>query len=404
MLKLPATYLLAAAFITSLIFTLDPNQAGFGLYEFAIFKYLPIILGNLSALLFLLSCGPNCFGMTPSMLIIFAAYVLGGSLYTTFVIGHDPMDSFLGRGLAIFTFFAAFRVNTYLPAINIFNQLILKLLPRIGLLIAFGIYIWALGYHFVNQPHVYHTQVIIPLSSVVILYMQSRVNSLYKIMMIIILLFSGLALYKNTGIIGTISIFILLLYLLLKQPRKIADYKIIAILVNLMAFSSILLLITIFMSFSWLELYAYLPSGSTAVRLNTYAERFTMISENPFFGEYFVGSPLMTLPTIEGDLVIPSHSDILDIIAFGGVVGLALFIIPVLKGIKSCSFIINSPYRINRTAALWSLVYVTLNLINFGFNATWIRPEMSTLFMISLGLLLGFHSQHGAKKMRDKIK
>lgn len=74
----------------------------------------------------------------------------------------------------------------------------------------------------------------------------------------------------------------------------------------------------------------YLPTGNTNFRSYTYWRAWTKFLDSPFIGTGFVGpsSEFFPLFTVQMDTqILPTHSDLLDILANGGVVGFALWMV-----------------------------------------------------------------------------
>ena len=129
---------------------------------------------------------------------------------------------------------------------------------------------------------------------------------------------------------------------------------------------------------------ALLPSGSPEVRMHTYTERWELFQKSPLIGQMFVGSPIMEA----GWLIIPSHSDLLDILAFGGVVGGLLFVLPCLVAIR------HGFRRLRAYAAgaariqLASVVFLCAFFFELTFNPVLQQPKLVLFFWLALGVLL----------------
>ena len=66
------------------------------------------------------------------------------------------------------------------------------------------------------------------------------------------------------------------------------------------------------------------------MRLETYALRIATFIRNPLLGDYAGSNMLLRIGYLFWGFDIPSHSDILDILAFFGIVGALIYFYPVL--------------------------------------------------------------------------
>ncbi|WP_144409279.1 O-antigen ligase family protein [Pseudoxanthomonas suwonensis] len=73
------------------------------------------------------------------------------------------------------------------------------------------------------------------------------------------------------------------------------------------------------------------PTGSTEVRYFTYLIRWDQFIHSPFFGEAHRTTELF-VP--DKNFYIPSHSDLLDVLAFTGIVGAAFLLIPLVSTLR----------------------------------------------------------------------
>jgi O-antigen ligase len=137
-----------------------------------------------------------------------------------------------------------------------------------------------------------------------------------------------------------------------------------------------------------------LPSGSPELRLLTYEQRLLAFRESPLIGTLFQGSPLMELPGRWSTLVTPSHSDLLDILAFGGVAGFALFVAPLLvAGRAGWAALRAAPEQ--RWLGAYSLAVAIVFLVEMAFNPVWDQPKLAFFFWMAVGCLLAFRRPSG---------
>jgi hypothetical protein len=125
-----------------------------------------------------------------------------------------------------------------------------------------------------------------------------------------------------------------------------------------------------------------LPSGSPKVRVITYAIRLGQFIGSPLFGKAWIGTPLIELsPTFRE----PSHSDVLDIAAFGGMVSVLLFCAPLVSYARRArqDLVIFSERRHWLGAFLLAVLIVFL--VEMTFNLIWNQPQLVVHFWLAIG-------------------
>ena len=373
---------MVGALAISLCYILDPTQSIRNAHP--ILKYFPVEL-SFAAWLLLLPIRTAKAKRDYYLLWGFFLLVMAGSL-VTLAKGASPSESFFGRGLGMISFFAAYRMFSSDKETSFFLKFYLPALFLAGLFIAVSLIVWYSGVHFIKAPHIYHVQIFIPATASVIWYFLIDFPML-KSWGTILFLSSCVFSQKNSGylagMLSTAMIMMLLWHRMGKKTERKLRRVSIILMAILMAFSMIFLLKLLGIS----GIYNYLPSGSPAVRFHTYPSRISAFLDSPVFGSYFTGSPLMTLPTIQGEITIPSHSDILDILAYGGLFGAALFLIPVTR------LIARALRKLGKMDArfYWHHVCSVVIIINLmlllTFNSPYVCPEIMFFFWISAGFL-----------------
>ncbi|MCW5605857.1 MAG: hypothetical protein KIT18_15050 [Burkholderiales bacterium] len=144
-----------------------------------------------------------------------------------------------------------------------------------------------------------------------------------------------------------------------------------------------------------------LPTGNPEYRLHTYQAAWERFGESPLWGTLFSAEAVekFTLYSIGiAGNVLPTHSDILDLLAHGGMIALLLWFLGLTR-IMRCSFrnILHpgfldhpwAPYA--HTLALMSVAGV----VTYAFNPILLQPPMAYLLWTNLGLLLGLALRAG---------
>jgi O-antigen ligase len=137
------------------------------------------------------------------------------------------------------------------------------------------------------------------------------------------------------------------------------------------------------------------PSGNLEFRLHTYTEAWERFLESPLWGTLFAheAAERFTLYDIGiAGNVLPTHSDLLDLLANGGVLvfGLAAAGVCAIAAAAWRSLLrprlIDSPAAVyGHTLALMSLAAI----LTCAFNPILLQPSMAALVWSNLGMLLG---------------
>jgi O-antigen ligase len=82
---------------------------------------------------------------------------------------------------------------------------------------------------------------------------------------------------------------------------------------------------------------------------------------------------------------VQSHSDVLDLLAFGGLVGLLLFAIPILRIVMAAprGILASAQERNAAGAYLWAVLLVLVMAITF--NPIWHQPHLMLFFWLAVG-------------------
>jgi hypothetical protein len=330
--RLGSQLLLVGALVAA-IFSLDATNTDFGAVQYPVIKYLPIILAFASILLNVLSgrIGRRIVQDPVSYVVLaYLFYVLAGSSYTVFILHHKFEASFFGRGINAVAFFAGALVFARGREKTYFMARYITLLYWLGVIVALDIGLFAMGLIYPELPQVHHIEVIF-VGGMAILgiahFRRKGFRAMSLILAAIGVILSGKATGRGVGIIASLG----LAYvfgrgigvsraewkgILHRRKKSIAIASVFIAVVGIGVIGEIVV--------------HRIESRSVEVRATTYAERLAKFSANPVLGEYFVGSPILEV----GPLLIPSHSDLMDILSFGGLVGFLLFMTPVVIGLR----------------------------------------------------------------------
>ena len=366
------------AFSLAMFFLLDPSDTSWGLETNAFCKYLPVIVSLMAVPFFLLHLTPGKIQIEVRFLILFLCFMLFGSLISILILGNRLEDSFLGRFVCALVFFPAYFMCLSEADTEFFIKWAGRAVIVGGSMIGVQLLCWIYGFRYVDALHIYHEEIFIVSVAVGTLFFKMKKNLFF--LGVLFFVFSMIISHKNTGYLCALfSVIFILRYLYWKLRTIQKIKKMLFFLFSIVAFFAVFsVILTVFLFFR-----EYLPSGSPSVRLVTYLQRFTMFLESPIWGTFFIGTPLVDI----GSLRIPSHSDILDILAFGGLGGGLLLFFPLVRVLLFFNRRIKVIFEKRDEAIIFSLFGVCTFLIEMLFNPVWGQPKIATIFWCCMGCL-----------------
>ena len=381
------TTFLLLSYVFSLIILIDPLDNFWGWESVILIKYLPIILSFVSLVLYLSTVKWwKYFSIELVFILIFMVYITIGSILTLIESPYILGDSFIGRGICILPIIPAFILFHLKCETRYFVRSSLGFTIIAASIITLILLFRTLGYGFMYTPHIYHEEIFVTVSIGLLLVITAKKNVSWKYLIGIVFILAGILTKKNTGFLLTLSAVTIYYYFYFSDYTRSKNE---IMLSRTFGFLTLILLVSLISIILMFFLYL-LPSGSPGVRLNTYLTRWDMFLESPVFGEFFMGTPIIELPSLYHSLFIPSHSDLLDILAFGGGVGFILFYYPITIIIIK-SFISIKHYFLYikyDNFYLYSLSIVSGYFILMGFNPVWNQPQLATIFWVCVAYLL----------------
>jgi O-antigen ligase len=144
-----------------------------------------------------------------------------------------------------------------------------------------------------------------------------------------------------------------------------------------------------------------LPSGNLGYRLYTYATALGRFSESPLWGTFFTAEATekFTLYSIGiAGNVLPTHSDILDLLAQGGCIALLLWALGLARIARIAFRSLLHPGFLDHRWAPYAHALALMSLagiVTYAFNPILLQPAMAYLLWTNLGLLLGLSLRAG---------
>lgn len=149
-----------------------------------------------------------------------------------------------------------------------------------------------------------------------------------------------------------------------------------------------------------------LPTGNPEYRLHTYALAWERFVESPLWGALFAGEAVEKFTPFAigiADNRLPTHSDVLDLLANGGIVAMLLWAAGLGAVFRLAFRNILHPRCVDDAWAPYGHTLAVLScagVFTYAFNPILLQPPMAYLLWTNLGLLLGLSLRLGAVSER----
>jgi O-antigen ligase len=375
----------------ALFLAVDPFN--WRLERIALTKHLPLIL-SLAPLLLSLAGGrifsrwqerPSSLS-TLRPLLALSALIIAGSWYARAHLGTQ--NTFLSAGLYIWVapMAAAMLLRCSEPQRLLRGYLILLLVG--GVAVFLGL---AVNY---GSKQVYHElEYLVPPLAVFFAFRFRAERKWASWTGVFFFLLAAILFKKNTGYLTALLVMSYLLVFLiwpkwsgLEWLRK--SVRVYALLVGILALSALA-------AFLILHRETYLPTGNTGFRLLTYEKAWDKFLASPLWGTGFAepGTEKFSgFDTGVANNVLPTHSDILDIMAQGGLLGLMLWLWGLLRVARLAWRTILNPHNLDHPLAPYGHMLACMSLaavLAYAFNPIFLQPAKSMLLWTNLGFLVG---------------
>lgn len=315
-------------------------------------------------------------------ILLFGVLVIAASLVTRFHL--DIRETFLQMGvsvlgfpLAVLLFWSIGDRDRMLVARRFLHALLVALPIVIGWVVAKRL----------EGGQAFHIEVFlfIPLAIYFFLTTEQR---WFAWLILVSVIFLGIVSFKNTAfLVLAVTLAHFLVIGLARQPASWAGptrallYYVLFV-GGLMAAAAV--------SYLLLNRETYLPSGNVEVRTEVYEAAIARFLASPIYGTGFVDSAVVPLSNrlILGDDQLTTHSDMLDILSHGGVLGALLFVYGVgrvyLRSVATLWQGVDEEAR----AVIHALSAIVISgLVTAAFNGPLNVIPIAILFWFALGLL-----------------
>lgn len=395
-------YVFLFALFLAIAIAVDPLEAG--LDENVYVKHLPLLAILMAGSLAL--SGARVFQRTrhfPGVsrpfapLMMLAAFIAAGGIYAR--LGLGIQNSFLVAGL--YAMAAPLTAAMFLRSGE--PQRVLG--TYLAMLAAWGVLVFAGLAANYGVRQVYHElEYLFPPLAVLFAFSQKGGRIRWGAVGLFLLM--GALFKKNTGYLSTViaSAYLLAFYFWPQWRKRGALVRITRAhwtLIGILAFSALA-------AYLLINRDQYLPSGSPEYRLVTYARAWDRFLESPVWGSGFTAAAsekFTSFDTGVSDNILPTHSDVLDILAQGGVLGILLWIGAVGSVAKLAW------RRMPEVAAEWPSLLPYANalacmsiagIVTYAFNPILLQPAKALLLWSNAGFLVGVMLLPGASSATEK--
>lgn len=395
----------------SLFVLIDPFYSGYGAFrvtrDLGPLKYAGLAFGLMAVAFVLL--GQQINGKRGSAapwratlgsawaVFLFFGMVFFGSLMARFHLGIQ--ETFLPMALSVLGFPVAVILFWGLAdPLRIARRFLLGLLYVMPVVIG-----WVVAKRF-EGGQAFHIEIFlfVPLAVYVVLSLQRRWIA-WGIAAGALLL--ALASHKNTAYLTLlVTIAHLTVIGISRQPKRRLPVQV-WLLIYLLGVA--LLIAALGAAFLLINRAEYLPSGNVSVRLITYLAALDRLVASPILGTGFIDTTLVDLGslTVLGKHTLVSHSDALDILSHGGLVGALIFSLGILRVLFRAFRLLRERDVSNEVASLVHVLglMVVCGVITAAFNSPLITAPVGILFWFSLGLLAAV-TDYGGQQTRPILR
>ncbi|MGH8641297.1 MAG: hypothetical protein ACRET6_06275, partial [Burkholderiales bacterium] len=381
-------FLLAVA--VAAVVTVDPLEWRLG--SETIVKHLALAVALPAIMLTFVGFGLHAAGRGSSRLALLgpvvwplpllATLVLGGSLHARFVQGIQ--ETFLNVGLYMLLTYgaAAMMLRSDAP------EALLRAYFRILLAAAAVMGAYLIANYGVRQ--VYHEQIflVIPLA---VLFCAQRERGLVRWAGCGFFLAMAWLSQKYTSyLIGALTVAYIALVIAVPSvtPRSGARRTALVYWLFVLGGTAAALL-------AWLGSRGALdlPTGNVDYRMQTYGLAWERFLDSPLWGTLFATEAVekFTLYSIRGARnTLPSHSDVMDLLANGGILAVALWIYALGRIARVVGASLLRPQQLDQSWAPYAHTLTVMSaagVVTYAFNPILLQPPMAFLLWTNLGML-----------------
>ena len=351
-------------------------------------RYLPMLAIFLAAMMGALSISPSQFvyNVIASLrvnwyLTGFALVSLPGAMYARFIIKQET--SFFSRAFPLLSFFGAYFIFLLIPD-KYWPQLRLWIFRTLGYLVVISAIVVSLSILLSGSATAVRltniagssrpaTVLLLTQGLAVVFYSKSKATRTVLFSLLVVL---TVLTFKNTAVLILLSICVGLYLLPKGRLRKFS-------ITNIIVLGAVGVLLLLLVGGAYLLVQARYSDGHTAFRSQLYKYQVQQFLISPLYGELFTAETRVWF----GQVPVPTHSDWLDVLAQGGLVGITLF--TGAFAYTGCLLIETRRRTIQSDTvtsqlASYLLLFLVATIISFLFNPILGTPDIALMIWVTL--------------------
>jgi len=379
--------LLAAAAVT-----VDPFE--WGLASHTLLKHLPLALALVFWLLTAAGRGLRAVPGVPAAaagivrtawpLLALSALIACGSLYERWIGG--VRDTFLNVGLYMLMVFVAADMVCRSEAP------VALLRACLGVLLTAGAVMGALLVTNYGVRQVYHEQIFLVIPLAVLGFAAQRRSALHWAIGIFFLSMAWFSQKYTSYIVGALTVAYILGAVALPRlgPGPALRRVTVTYWTLLAALAATALAVA-----AMLAHRADLPTGNLGYRLHTYFQAWRRFTASPLWGTLFTAEAVRKFTPFSIGIahnLLPTHSDVLDLLANGGILGVGLWALGLGRIARVAAREALAPRLLDQPEAPYAHALAMISIAGvttYAFNPILLQPPKAFLLWACLGLLLG---------------
>ena len=198
---------------------------------------------------------------------------------------------------------------------------------------------------------------------------------------------------KNTGYVAALLVLAYLVFFYVRPHwSRLKDIRKVGALT---AFVMAVLMLAAALAYVWANRETYLPTGNIEFRSQTYERAWSRFKESPLWGDGFTAPSTERFTGFDTGVarnVLPTHSDILDILAQGGLLAFVIWLWGLVRiGRRAYAALLRpdlQPHPLRPYAHTLACMALAGVLV-YAFNPIFMQPVKALLLWGSLGMLAG---------------
>lgn len=317
-------------------------------------------------------------------LILLAALIVAGSLHARLVQGIQ--NTFLNVGLYMLAAYGAAAMVTRSGA----PEALVRGYFRILLAAAAVMAAWLVANYGVRQ--VYHEQIFLVIPMAVLFFAQPRGTLLRWTGCAFFLAMAWVSQKYTSYLIGALAFAYIAFALALPRAGVRPGLQRV-----MMIYWTLLAAAAIAGGFAWLGMTGSmdLPTGNVDYRMHTYLNALDRFTESPLWGNFFAVEAVekFTLYSVGvASNMLATHSDVLDLLANGGLLAVALWLLALARIARVVLANLLRPQRQDDPRVPYAHALIVMSaagVVTYVFNPILLQPAMAYLLWTNLGLLVG---------------